>query len=188
MAHWGVPNKFHVHEPYPFELAVVEFAPRRHPDALARRETFRLATNGMHNYPQFDGSNRFRTELYVCSRATDAWLVQLLTTLARYPLMQETCFGEFDTIPLAKPVHQNGIMYAALLLTPPDPEDSCTLGAICDETSEPIFVHKVVGITQPEYEFALRHHNGGPLWERLAALGQPMLIDEARPDAVLGMR
>jgi hypothetical protein len=183
MMHWGLP-KFHIQEPDPFELAVVEFTPGKQWGPMPRLETYRFATNGMHNYLQSYKGRDFRTELYVSTRTTAPWVISFLANLARYPMLHQTRFGEYHTIPSIEPLQRNGTVYARFLLAPPEPEDAWSMGVIWNATSEPIHVHQVVGITQTEYEFALRHPTGEVLWKRLVALGRPLLLDEVRPHAV----
>ncbi len=113
-------------------------------------------------------------------------MIEFLVGLARYPLIYETSFSEFDTIPRAAPFHPANAEYAAFLLAPLEPEDAGTLGVIWEATPEPIHVHRVVAITRPEYEFALKFPNGMALWVRLVDLRRPLLVDEARPDAARG--
>lgn len=179
ITHWGVPRHIHVQEPGPVELAVLEFGPR------AQRQTFRFATNGMSAYIQFYQAKGYRTELYTTSRSDAPWIIQLLVAIAKYPVLQETRVGEFDTIPVSGPIDQDSSQFTAVLIAPPGPEETETLGAILDVFPEPILVHQVVAITDRELSFAIEH-GGEKLWKRLIDLGRPLLLDEIRPEAVLG--
>jgi len=179
ITHWGVPRHIHVQEQSPVELAVLEFGPR------AQRQTLRFATNGMSAYIQFYQTKGYRTELYTSSRSNALWIIQLLAAIAKYPVLQETRLGEFDTIPVGGPIDQDSSPFTAVLIAPPGPDEAETLGAILDVTPEPILVHQVVAITDSELNFAIEH-GGERLWERLIDLGRPLLLDEMRPEAVLG--
>ncbi len=182
MVHWGLPKQFHMQKTDSPPLAVVEFGPGRQWGPLKPLETMRFATNGMSAFDQGAG---YRCELYVSARASAPWIIGFLAALARYPLEYQVRLCEGNTIPAVEPIHREKTSFTAFLIAEPWPEDAGTLGVISGVYSEYVFVHQVVAITQPEYEFALEH-DGETLWNRLVRLDQPLLLDEARPDAVLG--
>jgi hypothetical protein len=184
MLHWGVPTQFHIQEPDPLELAVIEFSPGRQSSTQTQLETSRFATNGMSVYDQGEG---YRTELYVNARISAPWIIQLLVAFARYPMQYDVRLCERNTVPAAEAICRDKTLFTAFLIAEPGPEphDPETLGVIPNAYPERVFVHQVVAITQAEYEFALKHDSEA-LWERLVNLGRPLLLDEARPDAILG--
>jgi hypothetical protein len=182
MRHWGVPLRPHLEAPCSRDLAVFEFAPGRQADSQPPLQTSRFATNGMSAYVQsYQGIPR-RTEIYVSARSYAPWILELLVAVANYPVTFETLLEQFNTIPIDGPIDQSCSPFTALLLGPPEPEDPDTLGVIPDITPEPLLVHRVVGITQREYEFALNYDDGEELWHRLVSLGRPLLIDQPRAE------
>src|SRR5438067_2186100 len=95
IVHWGVPKEIHKQELGTLDLAVLEFAPR------TERKTFRFATNGMSAHVQRSKVKRipYRTELYAGSRSNTPWIIELLVALSRYPMLHQTSFSQFDTVP-----------------------------------------------------------------------------------------
>jgi hypothetical protein len=182
--HWGVPLRPHLEEPCSRELAVFEFAPGRQFHSQPPLQTSRFATNGMSACVQSYQGRLGRTEIYASARSSAPWVLELLVAVANYPQTFETLLEQFDTIPIDGPIDQDRSPFTALLLGPPEPEDPDTLGVIVGVTPEPVLVHRVVGITPSEYKFALNYKHGEELWGRLVSLGQPLLIDQPRPEAV----
>ncbi|MBW3624157.1 MAG: suppressor of fused domain protein [Armatimonadetes bacterium] len=173
--HWGVPAQIHVQRD---DLAVLEFAPQ------GNRKTFRFATNGMSRSIQPSGDLCYRTEVYVCANSPAPWMIDLLKSTAEYPEQHRTHFLEGNTIPVKFPLPSTDFPFQALLIAPPEPSDPPTIGAICDSSSgETIFIHQLIGITQNELAYAMLK-GSERLLHRLVSLGEPLLIDKARQEAV----
>ena len=174
LAHWGVPSSIHPRDlPSVSTFAVLVFAPQ------GTRRSWRYATNGMSTYLQEhpDPSVRVRTELYASSENRADWVENLLAAVATYPIDYSTYLAEGDTINVGQPIDCNQSPYEAILLAPPSPCDSVTLGTV-GGVREDILVHQVVGVYESEVDYATR--NGWKvLWQRLAARGE-LPLDGAR--------
>lgn len=180
MFQWGVPKRIHLHnEPLQKlnELAVMEFQPK---DLNGQ---WRFATNGMSLLTQSSEKTLYRTELYMGSSSSEAWIIKLLAAVARYPAMEETSLHEFDTISVEGPIDELASPFTAVLIAPPGPNELDTLGGIIGITPEPILINQVVGIYESECHFAIRY-NGEELWKLLLGLNQTLLIDQNRPNVI----
>jgi hypothetical protein len=176
MQHWGGPDEIYTRPP----LAGLDFAVVRFGHGGSGRG-FRLATNGMSSILQTLKEQRFRTELYASSQGDNTWVVELLDALARYPLEDDVALCEFDTIEIGQPIDRKDSPFVAVLLAPPGPDDSETLGAIGVEGEAPVVVHQVIGITRRECDFAMRE-GGEALWSRIRSLGQTPGLDQSRSE------
>lgn len=174
IAHWGVPREVRVAGHAGWEVAVLEFHPGD------RLDGYRYATNGMHEYPQQYGDRSFRTELYVATRQPCTWVEPLLRALVPYPQQPNTALGTYDTLAVGGPVDRAHSSLTALLFAPPDPASLALVGGA---TSEPVILHRVVGLTERECRFAMEQ-GGEALWERLRGSGSPLYLDEPRAEVV----
>jgi len=182
IAHWGVPSDIRPREvrgAKPF--AILEFGPR------GARRTWRYATNGMSNCLQQhpDSRMKVRTELLACTTEKVGWIDDLLGGIAAYPNDYSTYLAEGDTIEVGQPLDQDVSCFTGVLLAPPGPLDSSTLGMIGD-LEENILVHQVVGLLRPELDY-VREHSGKRLWEQLVKFGEPVL-DRPRESAFASSR
>ncbi len=168
IVHWGPPHDIRPLQAHGVaEFAVLEFAPR------GPREAWCYATNGMSSYTQSyaDQQMKIRTELYASTRERAAWVDELLTALASYPIDVATYFAEGDTINVGTPIDRMTSCFTGILLAPPDP---ATLGLVAGLPEE-VLVHQVVGLLPAEVQFAESHGGGKTLWHELAKQGEHTL-------------
>ena len=151
IAHWGVPSEIRPRQVNPFgELAILEFAPK------GKRSSWRYATNGMSSKAQAANERGgVRVELYTTSLRRAPWIDELLLAVATYPFLNNTYLSEFDTIDVQGPIDQGVSPYTGIMLAPPGPFDSETLG-LAGKPGEDVLIHQVVGLLPNELERAVR--------------------------------
>jgi hypothetical protein len=173
--HWGVPNEIRPMKARGIEeFAILEFAPR------GTRKTWRYATNGMSSYYQFhpDQSVRVRTEIYACTSEKAIWVDELLAAIASYPKDYNTYIAQGDTIDVESPIDRNYSFYTGILIAPPGPADTPTVGLI-GGLSNNVLVQQVVGLFPNEVQFA-KSHGGNLLFQQLSKNKEELLLDYKR--------
>ncbi len=175
ISHWGVPAAISPRQVAGAEVAILEFAPR------GERRTWRYSINGMSRCCQYspDPSLNVCTELYVCTNAQMPLAEELLIALAAFPNDNPTYIADGDTIDFEQPIRCGRCSFVGILLAPPGPIDSPTLGLVAGLPND-VLVHQVVGLLPSEMNFAKRH-GGKRLWERLAVGGEPLLDGPRAP-------